>query len=144
MTPKVYGTQVIKGLMRNPTNDDKRRGRRKPQLKVSEWQVRDLGLGSNLKESSQCVSSALCAADSDQSCAKPWRISAPWTGTQAEGWGPALLLAVSQRGWEMPLRDGLRDLPGHARSLTAVISITGKEPCTLTFSSELQHIKDLK
>lgn len=85
MTPKVYGTHVIKGLMRNPTNDDKRLGRRKPQLKVSERQVRDLGLRSHLKESSQSVSSVLCAADSDQSCAKHWRISAPWTDMQSEG-----------------------------------------------------------
>lgn len=68
---------MIKGLMRNPTNDDKTVGRRKPQLKVSEWQVRDLGIRRNLKELSQCVCLVLRAADSDQSCAKHWRISAP-------------------------------------------------------------------
>lgn len=132
MTPKVYGTQVIKGLMRNPTNDDKRLGRRNPQLKVSERQVRDLGLRSNWKESSRCVSSVLCAADLDQGCAKHWRILAHWTDTQVDGWGPALLLDISLRGWEMLLRDVLGD-PFQARQGNPLLLFQSQErSCALS------------
>lgn len=40
MTQLVCDTSVIKGLIRNPANDDRRLGRRKPQLKVSKWSGR--------------------------------------------------------------------------------------------------------
>lgn len=46
----------------------------------------DLGHMNNLKELSECVSSVFSTADLDQSRAKHWRVSTPWTALQAEGW----------------------------------------------------------
>lgn len=76
---------------------------------------------------------------------KQWRVSPPWTDTGMLRVGMhALLLDISRRCWDMMLMEMLCDLPGQTRESTAVHSIRGKEPCLLTFSSEVWHIKDLK